>query len=412
MKILCAFGKYSYGNPLRGLGYEYVNFIPAFESLGHEVSFFDTWDRNIYTDFTELNRAFLDEIEKQKPDVIFCVLMGYELWQETLAIARNKSGAVLINWSTDDSWKYEQFSKFVSRGFDLYVTTYQSAIEKAKLDGLDNFILSQWAANGEHLLDPKPARLCKYKISFIGSAYGNRRKWIHSLMESGFEVDCFGYGWDNGVIGENELPYIINDSIVSLNFGDSGLMFRGLLPYRSRQIKARIFEVLGYGGFLVTEPAIDLDKYYRNGEDLQVFDDMAQLKEILTKYLTNYQERDRVAKGAHRKTIQMHTYQNRFEEILKVSNQFLIEKKEGNNNVVQKSNIDPCDFVNIANSHEVGFWLKILRNALLIPCVFIWGKEKGARAARRILYECSWRIAGGKTYSAQGLPGRLFYKET
>jgi spore maturation protein CgeB len=41
-----------------------------------------------------------------------------------------------------------------------------------------------------------------------------------------------------------------------------------------------------------------------------------------------------------------------------------------------------------------------------------FGKERGARAARRVVYELSWRLTGATTYRARGLPGRLFYAES
>ena len=79
MKILCVFGRHAYGDPARGEGYEYVSFMPALRSLGHEVALFDCFDRAAYRDFAELNRAFLTAVERARPQLIFCVLMGYEL---------------------------------------------------------------------------------------------------------------------------------------------------------------------------------------------------------------------------------------------------------------------------------------------------------------------------------------------
>jgi spore maturation protein CgeB len=50
---------------------------------------------------------------------------------------------------------------------------------------------------------------------------------------------------------------------------------------------------------------------------------------------------------------------------------------------------------------------------LLIGCFsLVFGKGRGARAARRFVYELSWRLAGATTYRARGLPGRLFYAES
>jgi spore maturation protein CgeB len=49
---------------------------------------------------------------------------------------------------------------------------------------------------------------------------------------------------------------------------------------------------------------------------------------------------------------------------------------------------------------------------LIVACgILLFGKKKGPRAARRLVYEISWRIFREKTYSASGLPGRMFPKQ-
>lgn len=50
MNILCVLGHYAYGDSARGEGYEYVNFIPALQRLGHRVTLFDSLDRNTHGD--------------------------------------------------------------------------------------------------------------------------------------------------------------------------------------------------------------------------------------------------------------------------------------------------------------------------------------------------------------------------
>ena len=75
MHILCVFGEHAYGDSSRGEGYEYVNFPPALRRLGHRVSFFESFSREPYADFAELNRALLQRVEETVPDVVFCVLM-------------------------------------------------------------------------------------------------------------------------------------------------------------------------------------------------------------------------------------------------------------------------------------------------------------------------------------------------
>ena len=406
MKILCVLGEHNYGNPARGESYEYVNFLPALRNLGHEVSFFESFDRSAYRDFADLNRSLLERISAEKPEIVLCVLLGYEVWLETLHLIREHSDALLINWSTDDSWKYEQFSRFIAPAFHLYATTYPEAINKAQKDGHDNFYLTQWAANSLNLSEPLPADQCKYSVSFIGSAYGNRSRWVSNLAEMGIHVDCFGYGWENGPVPAEMIPIIMRSSVISLSFGDSGIQWKGLRPVRSRQIKARTFEVPGSGGFLITEAGEGLDRFYQEGTEVVTFEGLPELAEKIRFYRDQSSARDSIASAGYVRTRNEHVYEKRFSELLETA----ALRKTHLDAPVQDNGFKKFD--DIERKYKTGLILKLFRGVLQFPCVLIWGKERGPRAARRILFELSWRLVGEKTYSVSGWPGRLFYKES
>lgn len=407
MKILCAFGRHAYGDSTRGESYEYANFIPALRALGHEIDHFELWDRSAYTDFVELNRAFLRRIEETRPAVVFCVQLGFELWRETLTLARKGSRAVLLNWATDDSWKYDEFSRWIADEFDVYVTTYRDALEKAKADGHDNFVVSQWGAVSDHLAAPQPARDCRFAVSFVGAAYGNRRRWIDNLRRRGIEVHCFGHGWPEGPVDAKAIPQIIRASVVSLNFGDSGTLIRGGRLVRSRQIKARVFEVTGCGGCLLTEPATDLDQYFRFGEEIETFTDIDELERKIRALLADPSHRDTLAAAGHERTRLHHTYEQRFSELIESHCRRAKETKPN-----YDTTIDFEAFERVAETHRVSGPLSLLGKVLRRLGVSIWGAQRGPRAARRLLFEVSWRVAGKRTYSARGWPGRLFYRES
>jgi spore maturation protein CgeB len=413
LKILCAFGEYNYGKHERGQGYEFSNFLPALRALGHEVVFFETLDRDRHTDFSHLNRLFLDTVRKERPDVIFCVLMHYELWLETLDIARAMGDATLINWATDDSWKYRPFSRLIAPHFDLYATTYATALANARRDGLDNFYLTQWAAAGATLQEPSAARDCRYSVSFVGSCYGNRVEWIEGLRQRGIAVECFGHGWEHGAVAGEEIPRIMRDSFISLNFGDSERVLDGVRLSRSRQIKARIFEVPGRGGFLLTQPADDLDRYYTPGREVATFGDMEDLARKIGHYLAHPEERDRIACAGHARTRADHTYEIRFSQLLEAANRLRKDQLHANNVEAGRSSVREFeDFPRLALQHKPNAYLRFLRQVLTIPCVLVWGKWRGPRAARRILFGLSWRLFGQATYTAAGWPGRIFYRES
>jgi spore maturation protein CgeB len=404
MRIFCVFGRYNYGDPSRGAGYEFTNFVPAFRALGHDVSFFDSWDRSAYRDFAALNRAFLHRVDRERPDVIVCVLLGYELWRETLDLVRAMGSVSIINWGTDDSWKYEQFSRFVAPHVDCYATTDPNTVEKAHGDGLDNVVLTQWGASRETLAEPLPARRCSYAVTFVGSAYGNRKTWIERLRARGIQVTCFGHGWPTGPVSTADLLRIYRESVLTLNFGDSGIQFHGLVPYRSRQIKARIFEVPGAGGCLLTESARDLEKYFRPGEELIVFDGLEELVERIRFFLAHPEQRDAVASRGFERVRTEHTYDRRFAALLEPLAQRPTSRS-----------LRPIDwpaFEHVAERHRLDLRLTLLRTLCVSCARLIWGKRRGPRAARRLAFELSWRLRGAWTYSAAGWPGRMFYRES
>jgi spore maturation protein CgeB len=406
VKILCVLGEHNYGNPSRGKCYEYVNFLPALRNLGHQVIFFESFDRNAYRDFADMNRKLLEKVQAEQPEIILCVLLGYEIWLETFKLVREGCNAVIINWSTDDSWKYEQFSRFVAPAFDIYATTYPEAITKAEGDGHSNFVLTQWAASTTSLAKPLPSRACSYQVSFVGTCYGNRQESVLALQKLGIDVTCFGHGWTNGPVGSEDIPRIMRESVVSLNFGDSAMVMRGMVPVRSRQIKARVFEVPGAGGFLMTESAENLDRFYRAGEEIVVYEGISDLADRITYFLGHQEERDRIAMAGHVRTTLEHTYDARFRQLLDIA--FRIRAARG----TVRCAIDLGKFESIRKRYETGMLLRLVRFVLLALCTAVWGRGRGPRAARRFLFEISWRVVGKETYSVSGWPGRLFYRES
>ncbi len=407
MKVLCVFGQHNYGNPARGEGYEYSNFVPTLRRLGHEVSFLESWNRRAFRNFRELNEALLRRVEEERPDVVFSVLMHYEIWLETWEILREAGIAATVNWATDDSWKYDQFSRLVAPAFHAFTTTYPAIYPRYRRDGLERVLLTQWAASAVTLQPPLPAAECRYAVSFVGTAHGQRQALVETLARQGIEVNCFGYGWPGGPVSAADIPRIVRQSLISLNFANTPTRWQ-IGPFRPvNQVKARTFEVPGAGGFLLTEGAVGLDRYYTPGREVEVYYTLSELIEKIRYYLAHPAERDVVAWAGYERTRQEHTYDFRLAEVL----DFVCRQRD-----VVLAGAAPADcidwarFEQAARRHQMSKALKVLRQALVVPGVAIWGPERGPRAARRLVHELSWRLVGRSTYSSAGWPGRMFYE--
>ena len=85
-----------------------------------------------------------DEILKKiKPEIIFCHLSSYEIYSETFATIRSICSPIIVNWCSDDSWRYEQHSALIAKSFDLMITTYKDA-HKNNFNNKINSILSNF----------------------------------------------------------------------------------------------------------------------------------------------------------------------------------------------------------------------------------------------------------------------------
>ena len=401
MKILCVFGEHAYGDPARSEGYEHVNFLPALQRLGHDVTFFESFARKPYDDFQMLNRALLRQVEETSPDVVFCVLMQYEVWLETMRLIR-KSGASLVNWSTDDSWKYEMFSRFIGPEFDLYVTTHPNVIASYQRDRIDSVYLSQWAANAETLAPPIPACDCRYAVSFVGAAYGHRQAMIDTLRREGIDVTCFGHGWPAGPVDAKRMSEIVRESQISLNFSQGSRKVSR--EQTDRQIKARVFEVPGHGGCLLTERASSLETYFRIGDEIITFEGRDELLQNVKSILAHPEQRDAIARRGFERVSREHTYDRRFQDLLSELVKRVAQRP--------RNPIAWLEFEAVARRHRFGPVLALLRGLIVVCASMLWGKERGPRAARRLLFELSWRFFGSHTYTAAGWPGRMFYRES
>ena len=120
-------------------------------------------------------------------------------------------------------------------------------------------------------------------------------------------------------------------------------------------------------------------------------------------------ERDRIALAGYERTCREHTYDRRLVQVL----DFALSQREAYfaaRNIVPTEQIDWPRFEQAVQSHNQNRAFMFLKGILVKGCSVIWGPQRGPRAARRLVFELSWRLAGAHTYAAAGWPGRMFYE--
>lgn len=106
-----------------------------------------------------------------------------------------------------------------------------------------------------------------------------------------------------------EMPYVFALSKVNLN-----------ITLRSIQkgIPLRCFDILGCGGFLVTNYQEDFNRFFVPGEDYVYYEDRKDLVNKIGWYLREDDRRQAIAESGRRKVLQDHTFDVRVRQILQV----------------------------------------------------------------------------------------------
>lgn len=340
-KVLLACLKYDYGRKERGISIERKAFLPAFKENGCNIIEFWLEDNGYPNDLDALQNNLIKSANSSMPDIIFLVLMNYEIHLSTLDYL--KSNFCVINWFCDDQWRFYNYSRFIAPHL-----TYCITVDKYSLDEYDKIgahaILSQWAP-----IEVDDAFLkseYKYDVSFVGS-WSPTREWIvRALRRNNIKIECFGFGWENGRVSYEEMRDIFHTSKINLNLSNSlpnDIRFRIYLlkhlfmsPFygisrfklilksikfmfstkkRVEQLKARIFEIPGYNGFLLSQHTLSIEDFYHIGKEIAIFTNIEELIKLVNYFLKHDGERELIRRNGFLRT-QNYTYSNYIKHIL------------------------------------------------------------------------------------------------
>lgn len=105
-----------------------------------------------------------------------------------------------------------------------------------------------------------------------------------------------------------EMPKIFNLSKINLNMT--------IKPIQSG-LSLRIWDILGAGGFLMTNYQSELPDYFEIGKHLEAYSSIEELLDKCRYYLTHEEERAAIARRGYELSASHHTYDARISEILK-----------------------------------------------------------------------------------------------
>ena len=321
IKILFAASKYDYANPELGLSNEYYFFYDTFLHLKNvKVELFDWVLLSKKFGRDKMNDLLYQKVKKEKYDLVFFSIFEEEFKKEVIKSLSIDLKTQTFNIFANDDWQFDTYSRFWAPQFSFIATDVEEVIKRYKAIGYKNVVRVHWGINPRFWKNFNLAKTID--VSFVGQAYGNRKGIINGIKRSGVSIQAFGRGFDGGKLSTERMITIFNRSKVNLNISEHSrkLKYAKFLPAvfqpttidtKAFQMKARVFEVPGSGGFLLTTYGEPLKDYFRLGKEIETYKDFDELIQKVKFYLENDSLREKIARAGYIRTSENYTYEQR-----------------------------------------------------------------------------------------------------
>ena len=314
----------------------------AFESFGHTVEYYEEMpDERKGTDIRRLKEVVAEYDLVFSANYFSRVSNACHVYYLPPAVNAERVKNCIEAASEKEKGKYRGDISFVG---GLYYKNSYDAIEDKLPEYLQGYfdacMEAQLDLYGDNVFDRLLTadileRLCEIidfhqsdtafsdiKLVFSSTYLGFKtaqKERIRNLnaLASRFEVNLYTDRTDDRLRGvhvkesvdyREEMPLVFHESDINMNFTIRNI--RTGLPLR-------IWDILGAGGFLLTNYQIELGDFFENGKDLVYYDSLDDMMRKAEYYLDHEDERKTIAQNGLKKIVQYHTYEHRIDVILK-----------------------------------------------------------------------------------------------
>ncbi len=277
-------------------------------------------------------------VEEFKPDLMISVGWGKENTKQKQKWIKEQvdiSKVPLIYWSIEDP--------AFTEGWSLpLITTLQPDFVFTISPEMVNYynklgVKSAFMDFGYHPDINFPTVLnsqCECEIAVVANAYPDilegypehyrhisMNTLIRPLLQQNIRVDFWGRNWDQiqqyiGIeIPKEFIHGFIPYTEANLVYNSSKIII-GLQNYTS-QVTQRTYEILGSGGFLLTNDTPGVRQLFKPGQDLVCSSSGEETLQLVRYYLEHPQERSRIRENGRTKVIP-YTYKNRSKEMIEI----------------------------------------------------------------------------------------------
>jgi spore maturation protein CgeB len=276
--------------------------------------------------YTDLNCRLLDEARRFVPQVVL-IVMGFHISPDTLHAIKRETGAVLVNYATDDPFNERTSRRNVRDAiplYDVYACTKRAAMDDIARAGSRSV---QYVRFGYHPLvhfvetqaTTEERNRFAADVAFVGEGDGDRVPFFTTLIKAIPDLNLALYGglWDlsptlrryhRGSVRGRDFRLALGGAKIAVN----------LVRVQNRDDHVmRSFEGPACGAFMLNERTEEHLTLFAEGHEAAYFESPEELVEKTRYYLNNHAEREQIRKAGWKRTIAgVHTYRDRLMQML------------------------------------------------------------------------------------------------
>jgi spore maturation protein CgeB len=284
-------------------------------------------------DLKRMNRELILIVNSLRPD-LFLEAGGNRILPKTIDSIK-KAGVKTILWTIDPPRNFEPIIAAAPH-YDCVFTGGSEAYDILKEESIKELQMLPFACDPDfhspQILKQNEQKIYSCDIAFVGTVdpdlYPFRCKILESISD--FDLGVWGPGSEKipstsslkeKIRGNKTTPdvwtkiYSQAKIVLCMHYkGPEGKI-------SCHQASPRVYEAMACGAFLVVDDQKDVKSLFKDREELVIFKNVNELRNLLSYYLQRPKERTSIAALGHKKVLKKHTYNHRIKDLLKVISQ-------------------------------------------------------------------------------------------
>ncbi|WP_158294492.1 glycosyltransferase [Halorubrum sp. GN11GM_10-3_MGM] len=302
------------------------------ESLGHDVAYVE---RNLRT-FPLIGPLNLDEAHDRfettatELDVdAVLVMKGYDVSQELLEQIRLSTDAVLCNWNPDNPYKIRSKERVATKyldtlpAYDIVFTWGEFLLDRLRKDGADDVRYLPFAHDPQFHYPAKAHNEYDCEVAFLGHYSPKRERYLSALTDLDFQLrgnmwrwKCFDWSLRRCYYGA-----ALGHPSYTRAMASTDIVVNVVADHNLPEHNMRTFEAPASGSLMVTTRSEGQQQYFPDKEACVMYDDPAELQDVVAQYLDDDEEREAIA-ARGREWVEGHTYEQRMAKLVNAVSEY------------------------------------------------------------------------------------------